>query len=854
MYPGTIVNWHDESAITNQVIETVDNSPLFLAVSSFDRGPEDLRVVTGADFYKLYGSKMNFERHGQPALQAANIINGGGKLLIKRLVADDATVANTIAIANVKSEINAVKADEADPNGKTLAEITGDSSDTVNYTEILDIISSVGATDNTTALEVSPSLASGNKYYWKPSTSDVVLTLDEVISTVDYTEWDGVSDIVVVDGTKIILVETSNAGLAKKCGFVTVTSAIPHPETDSVAVDGLNTLHIHSAEGTEVGYTTLAVSPAALSGDKYYWKADDGTYPANDDEFVGVDFDGWTAWDGMSEIELEDGAEIVLAEFEVNEDDPSAVVYKVVKGAKLAVCSKLADDDRTTESITPVIPTTDKYIVDSQSCSVKWSAVSVTNCKTYDEVVTKAKLIYAVGEPETVINDDASVTISTVTKYPMFIAVDNGRGISNKSVKFEPDYNSSKDMNNMFYTVYVYDGTTQLEKMTAALNPSAVFTDVLYGLNQDTSTQVVFGTVDGMYDKYVAQLSDLSGYDVATLQKYDCIYITTNKGTAMNPYITLDEASIDFNSAYGVSLQSGTNGSFGDVPFGTEAWTNAAVAVFRGEFDDIIWDVDTYKIVAVFDANYPIAVKNAIADFVNFRQDCVYFRDYGLNVASYASIVSYYNEIPAEYKTKFIADYYTTYQIKDPETQVRQRVTMMYDFARVMIGHFSRGCYRPAAGVANNMVLANAIDGTINFTPRITPVVNQKSLLDDMKINYAIFEEGRCVVQSLYSSQPEYTQLSYINNVLGIQEVIRSVRVSCPKQRYTFASGSDFSSYADAVNAVLKGYRSNFAELKFEYQQDTVKAANKIFYASIFFRFNNWAQTEVFDIYALGNN
>jgi len=123
MYPGTIVNWHDQSVTTETVAENIDNSQLFFQVSSFDRGPEDLRVVSGRTFYDLYGSKMNFSRHGQPSIQAANIIDGGGKLLIKRVVAEDALLANLVAIATVESSVSAVKAEAGDINGKTLEEI-----------------------------------------------------------------------------------------------------------------------------------------------------------------------------------------------------------------------------------------------------------------------------------------------------------------------------------------------------------------------------------------------------------------------------------------------------------------------------------------------------------------------------------------------------------------------------------------------------------------------------------------------------------------------------------------------------------------------------------------------------------
>ena len=43
MYPATIFNWHDNSAITeeNQTV-VIDDSPLFMQVFSADKGTEDL--------------------------------------------------------------------------------------------------------------------------------------------------------------------------------------------------------------------------------------------------------------------------------------------------------------------------------------------------------------------------------------------------------------------------------------------------------------------------------------------------------------------------------------------------------------------------------------------------------------------------------------------------------------------------------------------------------------------------------------------------------------------------------------------------------------------------------------------
>lgn len=851
MFPGTIVRWFDQSAINApEVPEAVDDTPIFLQVSSFDKGPEDIRLISGNDFYNLYGSTMSFERHGQPAIQAANIINGGGRLLLKRLVADDATLANIIATATVTKHVNAVLADESTTGAKTVEEILGKETESTEYTSNLEIISEVGSTAGTTKLTVET--VNGHKYYWKTTNSDSALVLNTPV-TAEYTEWDGTSDIAVADGTKIIVVEAVEEKIVA-AGVITVVSAIAHPNAVSTAIEGVDALSVVSNEGATVGTTALTVTPAKAEGNVYaYAKTTDVTLPSNGDEYTSEVYANWTEWDGTSDIELEDGTQIVLAEFSVNEEDAEAITHAVVKAATVAAVSKLPADTRTAESTALVVPSQNVYTVTTTSTSVKWNAVSVTNYKTMAEVVEYAKtLANDDGEAVVTNNEDGTTTIETGVTIPMFVITDNGRGDINKSVRFIADHRTSNGLKNMLYDVSIFEGTSLLENVSITMNPSAIINDTLYGMNEHSSVQTIMHSMEGAFDKYIGLLEEYSGLTKEQLLKCDLLFMTNNRAGAIQG-ITLDPDSIDFGSDMGVVLNGGSNGAFGDKPFGTEAWADAAVDVFKGNFDDIIFDLDTYHIAAAFDANYPERVKSALSALANFREDFVYFRDYGIGRDTYNAIMTYQSQFAWEERTRYILDYYTTYEIYDPYTKIRERVTMMYDFANVMVAHFTKGAYLPMAGYANNIILDSAIEGTINFTPRITPTINQKELLDDARINYAIFEEGRCIVQSLYTSQLDYTQLSYGNNVLAIQEVIRAVRKSCPKNRFSFISGSDFSSYSDAVKEVLKLFQSNFEELNFVYTQDTVKAQQKIFYASIQFRFNNWAQTEVFDVYALPN-
>ena len=96
MYPATIFNWHDQSQISTETTSAeIDDSPLLMQVFSSDKGTEDLIEINDDDFDAMYGT-MSFQKHGQSAIQAKAIVKAGGRLLAKRVVADDATLANVI--------------------------------------------------------------------------------------------------------------------------------------------------------------------------------------------------------------------------------------------------------------------------------------------------------------------------------------------------------------------------------------------------------------------------------------------------------------------------------------------------------------------------------------------------------------------------------------------------------------------------------------------------------------------------------------------------------------------------------------------------------------------------------------
>ncbi len=473
----------------------------------------------------------------------------------------------------------------------------------------------------------------------------------------------------------------------------------------------------------------------------------------------------------------------------------------------------------------------------SGGVTVKWESKAITGKKTFKEVKAEAlkELDAANG------------------RYPIFVYTDNGRGVSGKAVRLTPDYATSKSANHTFYNLSVYEGTTITEQVAVTVDPSVIYGGTAYRLDEYTNVQISGLVLDSVFDQYAEKIADELALDIDTVKSYDIVYGYTNKGATLDGF-TLDATSVDLDAETGIALAEGTNGTFGTAPVGTDAWAAAIVEVFKDESGDHdeVFDVDQHKIAAICDANYPDAVKKAIFDFVDFRKDCVFLRDFGVGLTTFAEVNAKYTDF-ADYRNYFTADYATSYMIADPATHKNIEVTMMYDLAALLVNHIENNPYAPLAGTANGFVLPSAIKGTVNFTPVNTPKANQKEAMDNIRVNYAIFEDNQCVVQSNYTCQDTFTQLSYLCNVVAIQRVLRAVRTACPRQRYALSTSKDLQPYATAVNTVLANYSGNFATLNFVYTQDDLRMAQKIFYASIEFAFLGWAQTEIFDIYAINN-
>lgn len=611
-YPGTIDNWIDQSGIQAQEAADITPRPLMLAAAAFDRGPEKLTRVYGADFYKLYGYYIDYEKYGQAAIQCANIINNGGELLLKRVVAEDATLANIVVVAKVTS-------------------------------------SRVQKTD-----------ADGNPLYVDP-----------------------------VSGK-----ETTSAG-----------------------------------------------------------------------------------------------------------DNNEKVMINVA--------------------------------------SIKYELVTVTGKKRLDEVVEEATKSF--------VQDDETQTFT----YPIMVIVDNGRGESTKRFNIIPQYQISKTQNFMLYK-FKYLGSEDLDAESVYFS---VVPGVMY-LNKSMAIEMACTemlqcrakSIEKSIDAFYNKVAEITGFDIDELHKYDLLFGKDNKGNAVQG-ISYDDNGIDLSAEIGFGLESGSNGAFGDTPILTDEYEKALKDVFDGTFDEDIYNLDLYKIDACVDANYPYEVKKAIYELAKFRKDFFFFGDLGLEVETFSDAQNKMYEMPRD---KFTGWYGQSYQILNPFTKRNIDVTITYSIARMVIPHLVNRTHTPYCGILFNWTIPEAIEGTINFTPKITPAVNQKTLADDLRLNYASVLNNVLTLETEFTSQEELTQLSFINNVAAIQKIVKTVRDRCPSFRYSFISTTDLQSYKKEVNRIIATFTGWFESLEFVYVQDEIMRANKIFEASLKVKHKDFVQSEILNIYTLG--
>lgn len=564
----------------------------------------------------------------------------------------------------------------------------------------------------------------------------------------------------------------------------------------------------------------------------------------------------------------------------VKHGQPQLTVAEELRAGGAVFCKRLVDPEATLANTTVYA----KVVKVDGVSYVYYYTKSIEGVKTFEEVC-------AAGDKAIADASEDSVDV------PLFSVTPMGRGASNMSFRINPEYTTAKSVTCIRYSFEVYENQQLIESILFTMNPDIITDGVSQFMNpkiKANSVQVKVNAYEEGFRKFIYALAETAvkvnendeteKYRVRDLVNVDFINAKTNDGKSNIGGIITTAQSDDENdlwtknkpsditiknpsSGNGITLDNGTYGDLGSSPMTNfnSRYNALLLGVFGARttdgpddkqgkditslFDQIIYDLDAYKIDFICDCGYSFEVKKAITNMIDFRGDMVFLADLGTEkVYNIKDIISLAASAPS---SKFIALYHNIFEVYDPYTSKQIKVTMPFLLAPKIINHISGGAGRPFAGMLYNITFPEIIDRSINFLPVEIPGENQKQKLIDANVNYISYYDGTPVMETMYTNSSNYSQLSYLHNIMAIQEIIKIIRTRCPRTRYTFMDGNDLERYINDASAIVNQYNTAFKSISIQYMADEKYEQNNIFYATIKVQFKNFVNEEYFKVIAI---
>lgn len=810
--PITKFIWDDQTIKTPVAeVNTLAGKPVLMTACSSDKGPEEFRTFD-KEYVERYGS-ISFAKHGQAQVQLARIIAAGGAVYHKRIVAPDATLANLSLVATT-NQLSIQKVDatgaklylNADGEETTIAE--GNEPIMINKAKVkFDVVSvtdlatliKVGNDPKAIAEIVRKNIELENANAVNPDIPVVERDLPDDLSTMGHTTATVTLDIADLDGDGVddykadITLVCDAANISRCAVLAHKANTISAFEMDQATFnDADNVLHISSAN-VQQGNNTL-----------YVEYDDPENYPA---ELYNINIDESNVVTVTTTLDKSALKSMVRMYQTIENEDYTESTWSAFSVALTAAVLALNDD---------------KGAQDVSDCRVelKYTRESLITNKVFNTVPKK---------------------------YLLWTLTDTGRGESAKRVTITPNYQASKNAIYMKYLLTVMEGTESIDRtLLFSMNPDIIDQKAnrrLDSVIKANSMQLRCITYENIINSFFDDIATKAGITAAEVKQEDILFGCNRKGKPLD-YIEIDNTSVVLNSGFGMALRGGTNGCFGANPLESEAYVSELRKVFNGTYIEI-YDLDNVVIHAIFDCGMPIEVKHDIESLVAFREDCFYFRDLGVGLRTFDDIAFVEDQMM---KSIFCASYHNSYDVYDQFTLKQITVTCMYHLAPAFVTHYDLGVNRPFAGYLHGLVFDDVIENTVNYIPVKCPGDDQPQELYDLNINYMKYYSGLLTLDTEKTSQEVSSDLSYINNVIAIQEVIRDVRLRCPKIRYTFTSGSDFTKYQKDINQVLEKKTGFFDSLELVYLEDMAQTDTKCYFACIKVDAKDFIESEYFKV------
>lgn len=411
------------------------------------------------------------------------------------------------------------------------------------------------------------------------------------------------------------------------------------------------------------------------------------------------------------------------------------------------------------------------------------------------------------------------------TAVKLFTIAYRGRGEYGKNVRFRITTDTATDKNNSYknYNLQILRKEKVLELIenhSVTFVPESVYEgvsayaeDELNDATAGSKYAVLYVNAEGfqtLYDVYKAANPDttftFNDFDALLgIDKYTRDAIPNYEiETASTVTAGVGETAVDLSVDIGIELIGGSDGTL-DADTLNLLYKNA----FAGKIDENIKSKNRYPSTFIFDANFDVSTKLEILKLAKLRTDCMAVLDFGLNIATKASVGAYFDEN----FDNLIDDRICTLEpycmkVRDPHSQKTVTVTSTYWMASEYFIHINNwnGKHRPLAGNRFGIITGYIPDS-------VYPVfdddldVEMLDELADKHCNVAKYNQNQVIVRSMQNTaQLKLTALTEMNNVLILLDIKRDCERICAQNEYDFSEPEDIARFNVSMSTVTEKY------------------------------------------------
>lgn len=478
-------------------------------------------------------------------------------------------------------------------------------------------------------------------------------------------------------------------------------------------------------------------------------------------------------------------------------------------------CLRVTADDAAYSNATLIA----KYKVDGEEMKIQFVV------KPSDADVTD------LGDLETACTVDTEEDESGYTAVKLFTLAYCGRGEYGKNIRFRITTDKATDKNNNFknYNFAIYRNESileQVENFSVTVVPDAVYSgesiyleDVVNDAAAGSSNVVIAVNGDGfqtLYDAYLTAQPETT----FTLNDFDPLLGIDKYTRNAIPHLTIEtaaevipsegETAVDLSVSTGIALLGGSDGALAVTNENRQTALEALYKkAFEGKIDENIVSKNRFPTTFIFDANFNIETKLAIAALAIKRTDCVAMLDFGLDITTKASVGSYYDtNIDGMIDNRVVSLEPYCMKVRDPYSQKTVTVTSTYWLASEYFQHINdwNGKHRPLAGNRFGIM-----SGYVSNS--VYPIFDEdldSTLMDelaDKHCNIAKYNQNQVIVRSMQNTaQERMTALSELNNVLVLLDVKRDCERLCAQFEYDFSEAEDIARFNVAVSTITDKY------------------------------------------------